>query len=146
MEKRLSWGLAIAISYIACALIGMPSLDSSFNPDTAGYLEFSPYRQPMYGIWANAAHAFFGSWHTVKVLQVGMFVASSAWVIIELATLSTLGIISALVFAAIQLVLARFGLLNVVGTLISEGLFYTMIMLMIAVFLAWIRTSRTSCW
>ena len=106
MEKRLSWGLAIAISYIACALIGMPLADSSFNPDTAGYLEFSPYRQPMYGIWANAAHAFFGSWHTVKVLQVGMFVASNAWVdncVEPPHFLRTLGIISALAFAAIQL-------------------------------------------
>ena len=114
------------------------------SPDTAGYLQFSPYRQPMYGMWANAIYAFSGSWHTVQVLQIGAFVSCSAWVIVELAIISQLGILSALLFVAMQLVLTRLGLLNLVASLISEGLFYPMIMLMVAMFLAWLRTRSTS--
>jgi hypothetical protein len=40
--------------------------------------------------------------------------------------------------------LTRLGLLNLVGSLISEGLFYPMILLMAAIFLAWLRTHRKS--
>ena len=39
-----------------------------------------------------------------------------------------------------QLVLTRLGLLNLVASLISEGLFYPMIILMVALLLAWLRT------
>jgi hypothetical protein len=144
MRKRLIWGVAIAATYVAAVLVSMPSLPSGFDPDTAGYLEFSPYRQPMYGLWANAVHAFSGSWHTVRIMQVGMFVLCSAGVIVELAEISTLGVAAALLFAAMQLVFTRLGKLNFIGSLISEGLFYPMIMLMIALLLAWLRTRRTS--
>src|SRR5262245_8082291 len=90
MRSRLTWGVLIAAIYLVAVLTGMPSWGSGFDPDTAGYLQFSPYRQPMYGMWANAIHAFSGSWHTVQVLQIGAFVSFSGWVIVELAVISWL--------------------------------------------------------
>ena len=96
LRTRLIWGVLIATIYLASVLIDMRDFGSGFLPDTAGYLQFSPYRQPMYGIWANAIYAFSGSWHIVQVSQIAAFVLCSAWVIVELAVISQLGIISAL--------------------------------------------------
>ena len=78
LRIRLIWGLLIATIYLASVLIGMGDLGSGFSPDTAGYLQFSPYRQPMYGTWANAIYALSGSWHTVQVLQIAAFLSFSA--------------------------------------------------------------------
>src|SRR5262245_6443568 len=143
LRTRLICGVLIATIYLTSVLIGMGDLGSGFSPDTAGYLQFSPYRQPMYGTWANAIYALSGSWHTVQALQIAAFLSCSAWVIVELAVISGLGVLSALLFAAMQFVLIRLGLLDLVASLISEGLFYPMIMLMVAMLLTWLRTGRT---
>src|SRR5262245_32233431 len=120
-RTRLIWGVLIATIYLASVLIGMGDLGSGFTPDTAGYLQFWPYRQPMYGTWANAIFALSGSWGTVQVLQIAAFLSCSAWVIVELAVISGLGMLSAVLFAAMQFVLIRLGLLDVVASLLSEG-------------------------
>src|SRR5262245_47702438 len=97
-KTRLIIGVLIAAVYAASVLIGMPDPGNGVSPDTAGYLQFSPYRQPMYGVWANAIYRFSGSWYIVQVLQIGAFVSFSSWVIVELAVISQLGILSALLF------------------------------------------------
>ena len=80
------------IIYLAFVLVGPSPLASGFSPDTAGYLQLSPYRrEPMYGVWANGINALFGSWRIVEMLQVGAFVSFSAWVIVELTLISNLG-------------------------------------------------------
>jgi hypothetical protein len=142
-QTRLTVGILMAAAYLACVVIIMPDFGSGFTADTAGYLEFSPYRQPMYGMWANAIHDFSNSWRTVQVFQIAGYILGSAWVIVELAIISVLGVLSALLFFGMQLVFTRLGLLNIDASLISEGLFYPMIMLMVAMFLMWLRTSRT---
>jgi hypothetical protein len=146
LRSRLILGVLIAAIYLASVLtvlMGMPDvmlMRMSDSGDSAGYLQFSPYRQPMYGTWANATYAFSGSWHTVQVFQLGAFLSCSAWVIVELAIVSRLGVIAALLFVAMQLVFTRLRLLNLVASLISEGLFYPMIVLMVAMLLTWLRT------
>jgi hypothetical protein len=93
LKTRLIIGVLIAAAYLACVLIIMPDPGSGFTNDTADYLQLSPYRQPMYGMWANAVHAFSNSWRTVQVLQVAGYILGSAWVIVELAIISGLGIL-----------------------------------------------------
>ncbi len=145
-RRRGVWAVLLVTIYLAFVLVLVSSFPPSGSPlpDTNAYLEFSPYRQPMYGMWANGIHALSGSWRAVELLQIAAFVSFSAWAIIELALISNVGVLSALLFLAMLVIVARLGLLNVVGSLISEGLFYPMIMLMAAMLLAWLRTSRTS--
>ena len=145
MKRRSLWAVLFVVIYVAFVFVGPSPLATGFSPDTASYLQLSPYRrEPMYGVWANGIHALFGSWRIVEMLQVGAFLSFSAWVIVELTLISNLGPLSALLFVAMLLVLTRLGLLNLVGSLISEGLFYPMIMLMVAMLLAWLRTRSTS--
>jgi hypothetical protein len=145
MKRRSLWAALLVIIYLAFVFLGPSPLASGFHADTASYLESTPYhREPMYGLWANHAYALFGSWRIVEMLQVGAFVSFSASVIIELTLISNFGHLSALLFTAMLLLTTRLGLLNLVGSLLSEGLFYPMIMLMVAMFLAWLRTRRTS--
>ena len=101
-RTRLIWGVLIATIYLVSVLIGMGDLGSGLSSDTVWYLQLSPYRQPMYGLWANAIYALSGSWHTVQVLQIAAFLSCSAWVIVELAVISGLGMLSAVLFAAMQ--------------------------------------------
>jgi hypothetical protein len=56
------WGVIIALAYLGFALAGWNTPDGTFSPDTSSYLDFSPYRQPMYGLWANAIFALTGSY------------------------------------------------------------------------------------
>jgi hypothetical protein len=132
----------MAIIYVASVLVGMPAISSEFSPDTADYLELSPFRQPVYGMWANAAFTLLGSWEAVKVSQIAGFAACGAWVAIELAMISSLGVFAALLFVAMIVALGRLGLLVLVGSLISEGLFFPMLLLMMAMLLAWLRSRR----
>jgi hypothetical protein len=142
--SRHRWGAIIALAYLGLAVIGWPTLDGSFSPDTAGYLDLSPYRQPMYGLWANTIYALAGSYETVQVLQCGLFIAVGIWVIFELSLISDIGgPAAAAIFAVGLAALNRFGLITLAGSLISEGLFYVMIMSMVALFLWWLRTRRT---
>jgi hypothetical protein len=143
LKTRLIVGTLVAAVYLTFVLMSMPGLGSGITPDTASYLHFSPFRQPMYGMWANAIYAFSNSWRTVQILQVGAFIACSCWVIVELAIISELGVLSALLLFGMLLVFTRLGLLGLIGSLLSEGLFYPMIMLMVAMFLTWLRTRTT---
>jgi hypothetical protein len=119
-------------------------LDGSFSPDTFGYLDFSPYRQPMYGLWANTIFALAGSYEIVQIVQCGLFIAVGIWVILELSLISDIsGPAAAAIFAAALAVLNRFGLINLAGALISEGLFLAMVMAMVALFLWWLRARQT---
>jgi len=61
LRIRLIWGVLIATIYLASVLIGMGDLGSGFSSDTDWYLQPSTYRQPMYGLWANAIYALSGS-------------------------------------------------------------------------------------
>jgi hypothetical protein len=143
-RNRILWAILLVAVYMAFVFAQNFPLGSGFLPDTASYLQFSPYRQPMYGMWANAIYSLSGSWHIVEALQVAAFVSFAAWVVVELALISNLGMLSALLFVAMLLVFTRLGLVNLVGSLISEGLFYPMILLMAAIFLAWLRSHRKS--
>src|SRR5262249_16800798 len=130
LRIRLIVGVLIAVMYLASVFIVMPDdvmlMNIPDSHDSALYLQLSPYRQPMYGMWANALHTLSSSWHTVQILQIATFVSFSTWIIVELAMVSWLGVLSALLFVAMQLVFTRLRLLNVVASLISEGLFYPM--------------------
>jgi hypothetical protein len=143
-RTRILWAVLLVSVYLAFVLVGPSPLATGFSADTAWYLQLSPYRQPMYGMWANATYLLFGSWRIVSALQVVAFVSFTAWVIVELALISNLGMLSALFFVAWMLAITRLGLLNLVGSLQTEGLFYPMIMLMAATFLAWVRTRKKS--
>jgi hypothetical protein len=143
MRGRLAWGVALAMAYLLYAVIGMQDVGAEFAPDTSSYLEFSPYRQPLYGAWANSMLALLGSWEAVKKFQILLFCAVCAWVIIELAAVSVPGMVASFLLAALLVVLGLLGLLNLVGSLISEGLFFSLLMLMMAMLLAWLRVRRT---
>jgi hypothetical protein len=143
-RTQLLLGAIVALAHLAFAIKSWPTLEGAFLPDTAGYIEFSPYRQPMYGLWANGVFALAGSWRVVQFLQAGSFVGLSVWVILEIASISKVGVLAAALLSAILTVLNRFGLINLTASLISEGLFYPMIMLMVALFLVWLRTGRVA--
>jgi hypothetical protein len=139
-------GTIIALAYLGSALAGTgwPALDGTFSPDTSGYLDFSPYRQPMYGLWANTIFALTGSFRAVQLLQTGLFIGLGLWVIIELSLISDIaGPAAAAILAAALAALNRFGLIELAGSLNSEGLFYPMILAMVALFLWWLRTRQT---
>ncbi|MES2786968.1 MAG: hypothetical protein V4684_16000 [Pseudomonadota bacterium] len=113
---------------------------SGITPDTASYLEFSPYRQPLYGLWAHFIYAATSSWAAVLQVQLVLFVLAVAWATVELARISTWGVPAALFFIALQCVLLRMGMVGLVGTLSTEGLFYSMIVAGCALMLHWLRT------
>ena len=142
-RKRILSIILLVAVYLAFEFVQTPEI-SAFCADTTSYLNLSPYRQPMYGMWANGIHLLSGSWRVVTMLQVAAFVAFAAWVLVELALISNLGMLSALIFVVAMLAYSRLGLLQTVWCLRSEGLFYPMIMLTAAMFLTWIRTWRTS--
>jgi hypothetical protein len=143
-QFRYGWGAIIALAYLGLVFAGWDTPNGTFSNDTASYLDFSPFRQPMYGLWANAIFALFGSYRTVELLQSGFFIAAGIWVIFELSLISDVGgPAAAAIFAAALAVLNQFGLLGLVGSLNSEGLFYPMILVMVALFLWWLRTRRT---
>jgi hypothetical protein len=130
--------------YLGFALAGWPIQNGLFTPDTSSYLNFSPYRQPMYGLWANGMAALTGSFRAVQFLQTGLYIAAGIWVIFELALISNIcGPVAAAILTVALAALNRFGLMEVAGSLISEGLFYSMILIMVAQFLWWLRTRQT---
>jgi hypothetical protein len=140
---RYRWAAIIALTYLAFALASWPVLDGAFSPDTSWYLDFSPYRQPMYGLWANTMAALTGSFRAVQFLQTGLYIGAGIWVIVELSLISNIGgPVAAAIFTAALTVLNRLGLVELAGSLISEGLFYSMILIMVAQFLWWLRTRR----
>ena len=94
----------------------------------------------MYGLWATTIFALTGSFCAVEFLQIGLFIAVGIWVIVELSLISD---VAAAIFAAGLAGLNRFGLIALAGSLNSEGLFYPMILVMVALFLWWLRTRRT---
>lgn len=140
LSLRLVLGLLVALAYAIASIVAMAPLGSGFTPDTQGYLELSPLRQPLYGLWANAVHNLSGAWIDVQRLQIAAFLLASAWLIVELCLVSRLGLIAAGLFVLTQLVLVRLGLFDIVGSLITEGLFYPFIIAMGAIFMAWQRT------
>jgi hypothetical protein len=143
MSIRYRWGATIALAYLGSALAVWPILDGAFSADTSGYLDFSPDRQPMYGLWANTIFALTGSFQAVQFLQCGLFAGVGIWVIFELSLISNIGgAAAAAIFAAALAVLNRIGLLRQAGFLVTEGLFYSMILVMVALFLWWLRTRR----
>jgi hypothetical protein len=68
------WGAIIALANLGSALAGWPALDGVFSPDTNGYLDLSPYRQPMYGLWVHTIFALTDSFRAVQFLQTGLFI------------------------------------------------------------------------
>jgi len=96
----------------------------------------------MYGLWAKGIFNLTGSWQGVQFVQLGIFVALGMWIILELASISSRGTIAAAIFAATLATLNRFGLISLAGSIISEGLFYPMILLVIALSLRWLRVRR----
>lgn len=134
-------GLLLGLAYGFAVWLSLAGVASSgATPDTASYLDFSPYRQPLYGLWAHFLFQATGSWSSVVQFQTALFILAVAWTLVELARISTLGVIAAVALASIHLVLLRMGLVALVGTLATEGLFYTMIMAGAALMLAWLRT------
>jgi hypothetical protein len=142
MMMRYRSDAIIAVAYLGAVLAGTEwsAFDGSFSPDTAGYLDFSPYRQPMYGLWANTIFALTGSFRAVQFVQIALFTAVGIWVVIELSLISD---VAAAIFAVALAGLNRFGLTGLAGSLNSEGLFYPMILVMVALFLWWLRSRRT---
>src|SRR5262249_58729483 len=131
------------LAYLAITLAGWPALDGKFSPDTSSYLDFSPYRQPMYGLWAHAIFTLVGSYRAVELVQSALFIAAGMWVIFELSLISGgWGPLAAAIFAAALAVLNRLGLVGLAGSLNSEGLVYPMILLMFALFLVLLQLPR----
>src|SRR5215472_14921291 len=120
-QFRYGWGAIIALAYLGLVFAGWHTPNGTFSNDTALYLDFSPYRQPMYGLWANAIFALIGSYRAVELWQSGLFIAAGIWVIFELSLISdTGGPAAAAIFAAALSVLNRFGLVELAGSLNSE--------------------------
>lgn len=145
-RNRLAIGLALGLAYTGAVIFSVAAwsgLGSGFTHDTAAYLEFSPYRQPLYGIWANAVNQMSGTWTSVLYAQVLLFAASVCWVLLELSLISRLGLLAASLLAIAQIILLRMGMIGFVELLGTEGLFYPMIMLSGALLLAWLRTGSS---
>jgi hypothetical protein len=147
LERRLGFGIGLAISYvfvIALTLAADGGVGSGYTQDTAGYLDFSPYRQPLYGLWANSLHRLTASWEAVLYVQVAMFAASVGWVLTEMALIPGFGVGAALLLAVTHVVLLKMGLVGLVSLLGTEGLFYPAIMASGALLLLWLRTGSKS--
>lgn len=132
-------GCFIALLYLASAYMALPVFSGGFTPDTAEYLEFSPYRQPLYGAWAHGVFGLAGSWKSVQYVQVALFLGIGMWLIYELSLLGWRGVVSAFFFAAILGVANFLGLLSIVASIVSEGLFYSLILLGAVLLLFWQR-------
>jgi hypothetical protein len=130
----LIYAMAVIAAFAASGGVG-----SGLTPDTASYLELSPYRQPLYGLWANSIHTITGSWPAVLYIQVALFVLAICWVVLELAAVSRWGLAAAMLMTGVQLVLLKMGMMSLTASLVSEGLFYFLIVLSGALLLLWLR-------
>lgn len=143
VKNNLKLGVGVAVLFVALMVAVFPPLGSGLTPDSAGYLQFSPFRQPLYGVWANGIYLVSSSWRAVQIAQIWLYIAVGTWLIIELSVVSWLGLFAAIVFTAVQLVLAKLGILGLVGSLMSEGLFFPLILLQAALLLVWLRTKSS---
>lgn len=143
-KHRLAFGIFLGLAYIyavVSSLTATSGLGSGFTPDTASYLELAPYRQPMYGIWANTLYSLTASWPGVLYIQLALFALSVVWVLIELSLISKQGLLAAVFLALTQLLLLKMGMLGMVESLATEGIFYSMIMMSGALLMLWLRTN-----
>ena len=115
-------------------------IGSGFTPDSAGYIGMSPYRQPLYGLWANSAYSLLGTWNYVIRAQVILFIAATALLMWELCRQSIWGILATFLLFGFIALMTRFGMMSLVGSLITEGLFYTLIILFAYCLMLWIRS------
>jgi len=137
----LKWLRPIGLS--ASALLVLPlSTAGAFTPDTLGYLEFHPIRQPLYGMWANALHALLGTWQLVGVAQAAFLCAPLAYFYYECEAWGRAGRVLALAAAATTTVLLKIGTASLVTAILSEALFVPLLTLLAALTLRLCRTSR----
>lgn len=139
ISSVLSVSVFIALLCLALFNIDWP-VGPGFTPDSSSYIGMSPQRQPLYGLWANSAYAQLASWRLVIVVQVVLFVAAAALLCWELMRNGGWGNVAALCLYSFLCVLARFGMLKIVGSVMSEGLFYSLIILFAFCVLRWIRS------
>jgi hypothetical protein len=102
------------------------------TPDSRSYLDFAPTRQPLYGIWANALSFALGDFSSVAMFQLALFVASWIWLNYELISTSVAGGVSAVAASCVLLILSKLGLLSVVGSIHTEGVVYTVVLVTFA--------------
>jgi hypothetical protein len=118
------------------------SLTDSFSPDTESFYQFSEYRQPLYGMWMTFSFSILENWIAVKCMQLLMFCIASGILARELYLTGNVGRICAMAFVIFLLSLERYGALNYVAALISEGLFYSLLLVMASLSLRWFRTGN----
>lgn len=129
------------LSLAALAVIDWESA-GAFTPDTGGYLAFSPFRQPLYGLFANGVHGLFGSWAAVGQIQILCLLGALAIYYLELARCNRWGWVGALIAATAVLLLLRLGVSSLVPILVTEGLFLPGLILLAAVVLRMGRLRR----
>ena len=142
--SRRNISLSGAAFFIALLCVALFSIDwptePGFTPDSASYIGMSPQRQPLYGIWANWAYGQFGSWPRVGAAQIVFFILSSSLLCWELMKNGGWGIFAALSLYTFLCLLARFGFFGIVSSVMTEGLFYSLIVLVVYCNFRWIRS------
>src|SRR6185369_11276443 len=75
---RTGRSIVLGVAYLLSVIIGTPAIGPAFAPDSPGYIEFSPYRQPLYGMWASGSFSVLGTWGKVQEAQIAIFALSGA--------------------------------------------------------------------
>ena len=135
-----------AWSYFCYLLIGLvfillfPTINESLSPDTRSFLDDSPFRQPFYGLSLRMAFSSGLDWESIKLIQVFIFIFSSIWFMSQLISFNRFGGFCATVFAVHIFIFSQYGLLSIVSLLITEGIYYSLLLLNFGFVLNWIRT------
>ncbi len=132
----------ICIAYIAQNILQITSLSDAFSPDSLSFYQFSGYRQPLYGGWMHLTFGLLGSWSAVKILQLMLFSFVAVTLAFELYATSNRGKYCAITWVIALFILNRCGLTSYVTSLISEGLFYSLLLLVSYLALRWFKTEK----
>jgi len=135
---------AVFLAFLFQMTLTVLSLTEDFSPDTYGFVEFSPYRQPLYGLWMISMHKLLGSWELVKSLQIVVFCIISGLLALEMYLSSKQGRLAAIGLILVLMALSHYGAINYVGSLISEGLFYSLLLMMAWLLMRWFRLEKVS--
>ena len=126
------WAVLISIAWWGILIVHWPEANDGLTQDSAGYLEFSPYRQPLYGHFVDVTRTMFGSISSVKQAQMLLFGISVNWLLLILSTSGRAVPVASIVSLLAIGVLVRLGVFSFVASILTEGLFYTLVVLALA--------------
>lgn len=126
---RINCLVALALSVSTLCAID-PTVAGAFTPDTAGYLAYDAMRQPLYGIWANNLFNLFGNWRAVGFAQLGVFLSALTFYYAELLLRGLAGRIAIAISSIGVLLLLKLGVAPLIVILMTEGLFFSGLVLL----------------